>query len=125
MEVGFGLERIALIHMIGHATVRTLQFLRAPSMLHDYHRVHAAAGGHLAKTGAHYEAVLPEGLRSWLYRLALDRCHLDTMLDRFVAGPFIASAERLAALDRGERRQPSPKIIPRRNRPELIGDLDV
>ncbi len=125
MEVGFGLERIALIHMIGHAAVRTLQFLRAPSMLHDYHRVHAAAGGHFAKTGAHYEAALPEGLRNWLYRLAIDRCHLDTMLDRFVAGPFTASAERLAALDRGDPHQRSPRIVPRRNRPELVGGIDV
>jgi NAD(P)H-quinone oxidoreductase subunit 5 len=125
MEVGFGFERLALVHTVGHAAVRTLQFLRAPSMLHDYHRVHAAAGGHLAKTGVHYEAAIPSGIRMWLYRLALDRCHLDTLLDRFVAGPFIASAEKLALLDRGDANPEPGRVAAPRSRPELVGGIDV
>jgi NADH-quinone oxidoreductase subunit L len=125
MEVGFGFERLALVHVIGHAAVRTLQFLRAPSMLHDDHRVHAAAGGHVAKTGAHYQAALPAGFRSWLYRLALDRCHLDTLVDRFLGSPFLASAEWLAALERGDRNTPVPERDTPRGRPELVGGVDV
>lgn len=102
MEVGLGFNRIALYHLMGHAVVRTLQFLRAPSMLHDYHRVHAAAGGHLPKTGVHYEKLLPAGFRLWMYRLALDRCHLDTLIERFVAAPVVDCAKRMARLEHGE-----------------------
>ncbi|MBL8167256.1 MAG: proton-conducting membrane transporter [Acidobacteria bacterium] len=95
MEIGFGLTWLALLHICGHAVVRTLQFLRAPSMLHDFHRVHAAAGGHLGETGAHYEQLLPEAVQGWLYRLALDRGHHDTFLDRFIVAPVIRLATRL------------------------------
>jgi NAD(P)H-quinone oxidoreductase subunit 5 len=95
MEIGFGLTWLALLHICGHAVVRTLQFLRAPSMLHDFHRVHAAAGGHLGETGAHYEQLLPEVAQGWLYRLALDRGHHDTFLDRFVIAPVLRVAGRL------------------------------
>jgi NADH-quinone oxidoreductase subunit L len=126
VEIGFGFGQFALYHLIGHAAIRTLQFLRAPSMLHDYHRVHAAAGGHLAKTGAHYETLLPLGARRWLYRLALDRCHLDALIERFVAGPLVLGAQKLAALERGDRsgaatskhRVPLDKIAP-------VGGMDA
>jgi NAD(P)H-quinone oxidoreductase subunit 5 len=100
-EAGMGWAWIALIHTVSHAAVRTLQFLRAPSMLHDYHRVHAAAGGHLPKTGAHYEALLPAAARLWLYRFAIDRGHLDTILDRFLIAPVLRAARRVAAFEGG------------------------
>ncbi len=106
VEVGLGFERLALYHLIGHAAIRTLQFLRAPSMLHDYHRVHAAAGGAIAKTGTHYEKMLPVGFRRWMYRFALDRSHLDTFIERFFAAPVVRSAKRIAALERGDETRP-------------------
>jgi NAD(P)H-quinone oxidoreductase subunit 5 len=99
VEVGLGWTTLALFHMIGHAAVRTLQFLRAPSMLHDYHRVHAASGGNLGKTGAHYEVLLPAAVRGWAYRLALDRGHLDHVIDRMVAGPLVRLAQRMVGDD--------------------------
>ncbi|MDQ3011813.1 MAG: hypothetical protein M3X11_14030 [Acidobacteriota bacterium] len=95
IEIGFGWHQLAVWHIAGHALVRTLQFLRAPSMLHDYHRVHAAAGGHLGTTGSHLEAVLPLAVQGWLYRLALDRGHHDTILDRFVVGPVLQVARAM------------------------------
>ncbi|MFN0107662.1 MAG: proton-conducting transporter membrane subunit [Blastocatellia bacterium] len=97
IEIGFGWQRLALWHIVGHALVRTLQFLRAPSLLHDHHRIHAAAGGHLAATGMYFETLLPKRLQQWLYRLALDRGHHDTFLDRFVVGTVL----RLAGWMRG------------------------
>ncbi|HBY62199.1 MAG TPA: hypothetical protein DEH78_20455 [Solibacterales bacterium] len=109
VEAGFGLEWLALIHTVSHAAIRTLQFLRAPSMLHDYHRLHAGAGGHLGRTGAHYEALLPAGFRRWLYRMALDRGHFDTLLDRFVTGPLIRAAEARAAFEAGVPSTPHPR----------------
>ncbi|HTN74328.1 MAG TPA: proton-conducting transporter membrane subunit, partial [Pirellulaceae bacterium] len=46
-EIGLGLEYLALIHILGHASLRTLQFLRAPSILHDIHTMENAIGEHL------------------------------------------------------------------------------
>lgn len=100
VEIGLGWSWLALFHICGHAVVRTLQFLRAPSMLHDYHRVHSAAGGQLADTGSHLEMLFPAPVRLWLYRLALDRGHHDTILDRFIVGVLVRIARRLMAIER-------------------------
>ncbi|HMF75361.1 MAG TPA: proton-conducting transporter membrane subunit [Bryobacteraceae bacterium] len=99
VEIGFGLSWLALLHIAGHAIVRTLQFLKAPSALHEFHEIHAAAGGHLVKTGAHFDTLLPARLQLWLYRLALDRGHHDAILDRFVAGPARRFAIGMASLE--------------------------
>ncbi len=107
VEIGFGWSWLALAHILGHAIVRTLELLRAPSMLHDYHRMHAAAGGELEPAGLYYEAALPSGVRSWLYRFSLDRAHVDTILDRFVIGPLNSLARFLASV---ERRWASPRV---------------
>ena len=99
-EIGLGLTWIPVVHILGHAMVRTLQFLRAPSMLHDYHQVHAASGGHLEKTGRHYDSFLPEPVRIWLYRMAMDRGHLDTLLENVFIQPLLQLSKGLARLDR-------------------------
>ena len=62
MEIGLGLKWIAVVHILGHATVRTLQFLRAPSMLHDYHQMHSAMGGEHLSAGTQLEELLPQKL---------------------------------------------------------------
>lgn len=100
-EIGLGWTTLAIFHIIGHAMVRTMQFLRAPSMLHDYHRVHAAAGGHLDPTGEHYESLLPKSLQLWLYRVALGRGFYDSILDRFVIAPVKKIAGALAVFELG------------------------
>jgi len=100
VEAGLGLTTLAIIHIVGHACVRTLQFLRAPSMLHDHHQMHAAAGGHLSETGAHLSRVIPEPVQQWLFRLAMDRGHLDTILSRLVVEPLVTLSRLLGALDR-------------------------
>jgi NADH-quinone oxidoreductase subunit L len=100
VEIGLGWTWIAIIHILGHATVRTLQFLRAPSALHDYHQMHSAAGGKLAATGKHLEELVPRPAQLWLYRWALDRAHLDTMLDRGVIDPLMWFSRLFGRLDR-------------------------
>src|SRR6185503_8146306 len=78
VEIGLGWNAIAVAHILGHATLRTLQFLRAPSMLHDHHQMHSAVGGELKPTGRHLAELFPEHVQLWLYRWAFDRGHLDT-----------------------------------------------
>ncbi|MBC8166471.1 MAG: hypothetical protein H7Y20_11445 [Bryobacteraceae bacterium] len=125
IEAGLGFEKLALVHMIGHAILRTLQFLRAPSMLHDFHQMHAAAGGHLPKGGGQYEKILSLGARAWLYRLALDRCHVDTLLDRSIAQPLMALAHLLNSFDRGRSKGPSADPLCAPLISELAGGADA
>jgi NADH-quinone oxidoreductase subunit L len=99
VEIGAGWSALAVAHILGHATVRTLQFLRTPSMLHDYHKMHSASGGELAPTGKHLQELFPQRLQIWLYRWALDRGHLDTILDRFVVDPLIRLSRMFSKLD--------------------------
>ncbi len=99
VEIGMGWTWIAVAHILGHATVRTLQFLRAPSMLHDYHQMQSAMGGEL-EAGTQLEDLFPQRARLWLYRWALDRGHLDTILDRWMVHPLMQVSKLFAKLDR-------------------------
>ncbi len=99
VEIGLGWKWIAVAHILGHATVRTLQFLRAPSMLHDYHQMHSAMGGEVATEASQLEDFFPKRAQLWLYRWALDRGHLDTVLDRWVVDPLMRLSRLFARLD--------------------------
>jgi NAD(P)H-quinone oxidoreductase subunit 5 len=103
-EIGLGLRYVPLIHIIGHACLRTLQLLRAPSLLHDYHELENAIGGRLEiATGGDGAARrwLPESTRRWVYRVGLQRGQLDASLDRWVVLPFLRT---FRWCDRMERR---------------------
>ncbi len=99
IEIGLGWKWLAVVHIMGNATVRTMQYLRAPSMLHDYHQMHSAIGSEIAPTGTQMEELLPEGLQLWLYRWAFDRGHLDTILDRGVITALLRASAYLAKGD--------------------------
>jgi NAD(P)H-quinone oxidoreductase subunit 5 len=100
VEIGLGLRFVALLHMLGHGSLRSLQFLRAPSLLHDLHRVENAVGGHLARSGLRLERLVPGRMRRRLYRLALERAHLDALLDAYVVAPCLGLFRRADALER-------------------------
>lgn len=87
-EIGLGLRYIALIHIIGHACLRTLQLLRAPTLLHDYHTLENAVGGHLHQRPGFWERVLPAGAQAWFFRAALERGYLDNFINECVVYPF-------------------------------------
>ena len=87
-EIGFGLRYIALIHILGHACLRTLQLLRAPTLLHDYHTLENAIGGHFAREPGAWERRIPVRVRDWCYRFALERGYFDSLLNEYVVYPF-------------------------------------
>jgi NADH:ubiquinone oxidoreductase subunit 5 (subunit L)/multisubunit Na+/H+ antiporter MnhA subunit len=89
-EIGLGLRYIALIHILGHACLRTLQLLRAPSLLHDYHSLENAIGSHLPHGPAMETRLAPRRGHKWLYRFSLERGYLDAILSEYVARPFLA-----------------------------------
>jgi NAD(P)H-quinone oxidoreductase subunit 5 len=89
-EIGFGLELLPLIHIIGHASLRTYQFLRAPSSFAYYKSLEESLGrtdlnrytpkGRSAQTGP---------LSLAIYCFALNRGGMDSMLEKFITKPFV------------------------------------
>ncbi len=117
VEIGLGFYHFALFHMVGHATIRSLQILRSPSLLYDQHRLEQAMGRVLPKTGAYLERLIPVALQRWLYRQALERGYFDGFLSDWVIGTFMRVFRTLDQVDqrftawlagRSEKRGPSP-----------------
>lgn len=100
VEIGFGLHYIPLIHICGHATIRSLEILRSPSLLHDHRHLEQAVGRQVPRTPIHVERLVPPAVRPWLYRMALERGYFDSILRDHVVGAFLAAVRRLDRLDR-------------------------
>jgi len=99
-EIGFGLRYIALIHILGHAALRTLQLLRAPTLLHDYHVLENALDGHLPHNKGLISSLVPDPLERWFYRFALERGYLDEILERTFVRPFVSCFKFFDSLER-------------------------
>jgi NAD(P)H-quinone oxidoreductase subunit 5 len=117
-EIGLGFRYVALVHILGHACLRTLQFVRAPTLLRDYHTLENAIGEHLPRGAAPW-ADSEHRWRDWLYRLALERGYLDAILREYVAAPFVRLFRRFDAIERrwtdflaGERSRESEELKP-------------
>lgn len=81
-EIGLGWRYLALTHLLGHACLRTLQFLRAPNLLKDRRALENALGGSPPGSASGRMPV-------WLYRFALERGYLDGLLDDWIVAPFV------------------------------------
>ena len=88
-EIGIGWRFIPLIHILGHAFLRTLQFLRAPTLLQDYRHLENAIGERLPRGEGIGSRVIAPRLRTWLYRFALERGYVEPLLAEYVAKPFV------------------------------------
>jgi NADH-quinone oxidoreductase subunit L len=88
-EIGIGWRFIPLIHILGHAFLRTLQFLRAPTLLQDYRHLENAIGERLPRGEGIGPRVIAPRLRTWLYRFALERGYFEPLLAEYVAKPFL------------------------------------
>jgi len=94
VEIGLGywyvgFWYVALVHILGHACLRTLQFVRAPTLLHDYKIMENAIGAGLPRQASVWDRLIPTGLRVWLYQVAVERGFLDTYLTDFLVAPFL------------------------------------
>jgi NADH-quinone oxidoreductase subunit L len=97
VEIGAGFPRLALLHLVGHAVLRTLQMLRAPNTIQD-----------MMKLSEAYAVLRSDGQREhtsalarYFYHLSIERFHLDTFWERTVALPLMALSRWL---DAGEQR---------------------
>jgi NAD(P)H-quinone oxidoreductase subunit 5 len=82
-EIGFGLNEIALIHMIGHGSFRTLQILRAPNLLHDRKNL-AEMLGHHAVTAQDREGSIYLNRDYKYYYFVLEKGFLDNLLKKYL-----------------------------------------
>ncbi len=119
VEIGCGLHYIPLIHMIGHACLRTLQLIRAPSLLKDYQALEDAIGSRLSKNGTIWEAMIHAPQRAWLYRFSLERGYLDGFLDELFLRPFMRAFHWSDGMERrwtdflsGEASRESDRVAP-------------
>ena len=101
VEIGLGFRYLALIHMIGHACLRTLQLLRSPSVLKDFQLLENAVGEHLTASPGFWNSLLSRRHLDFLYRFSLERGYLDSLLNEYVVRPFVAV---FCWCDRQERR---------------------
>jgi NADH:ubiquinone oxidoreductase subunit 5 (subunit L)/multisubunit Na+/H+ antiporter MnhA subunit len=90
---------IALFHILGHGCLRTLQFVRAPTILQDYRILENAIGSHLSH-GKPWQTTASPTLATRFYRIAMERGYLDAFLVDYIARPFLAV---LRLCDRAER----------------------
>lgn len=89
VEIGLGFQYLALVHLIGHACMRSLQLLRAPTLLRDYKTMENAIGESLDHDTPRIIAWLGESTQRRLYRCAMERGYMDSILDESLVKPFI------------------------------------
>jgi NAD(P)H-quinone oxidoreductase subunit 5 len=88
MEIALGFWYLALVHIIGHAFLRSLQLLRAPTLLRDYRTLENAIGGRLANGQPAWIARMANHRQIQWYRFALERGYMDSMIDQALLKPF-------------------------------------
>lgn len=98
--IGCGLRQLAVLHIVGHALVRSLEILRSPSLLQDYRHLEQAIGRQVPRPKLALERFFPAALRPWLYRHALERGYFDAILRDHVVGGFLRAFRALDRLDR-------------------------
>lgn len=98
LEIGLGLTTLAAIHLVSHAVLRAWQLLRAPSVLFEAELLRTA--GLLVRREPRLVRPLPRPWAHWLYGLALDRFHLDTLDDRLLVAPVLRLGRWVDRLER-------------------------
>ncbi|MEZ6089930.1 MAG: proton-conducting transporter membrane subunit [Pirellulaceae bacterium] len=89
VEIGMGFRYLALIHIIGHASMRTMQLLRAPTLLRDYSELENKLGTRISHGSWGGSRFIPAGVHDWFYRFGYERGFMDIALDRWIVQPFL------------------------------------
>ncbi len=100
VEIGCGFRYLPLIHLIGHACMRSLQLLRAPTLMRDYKTLENAIGKSLDHGSPKIIGGLGRSLQLRLYRGAIERGYLDSFFDECFVRPF---TRLFLTFDRWER----------------------
>jgi NADH-quinone oxidoreductase subunit L len=96
-EIGMGWTTLALAHLVCHAFLRLGQYLKAPNMIHDSHRL-----GHAHRGPGWLERRSPR-LAARVYAASLHRLRLDDLIDAMLS-PMLGMARLLDRADQRFRR---------------------
>lgn len=96
-EIGLGFRWLPVLHALGHITLRSIQFLKAPSLLHEIHELHSALGDFQVWRPA---GTRPSGWKAWLFRASVERFYLDALVERLALRPLFRLAAVLRGVDR-------------------------
>jgi len=97
--VGLHLWWWVVVHMVAHVCLRLYQLLRAPSALRDAQEMRAAlAELPPARPSLAYRMLSPAA-RERFYHLALQRFHMDELVDELIATPVGKLARAVGRLD--------------------------
>lgn len=97
-EIGMHWYYVAAFHTAGHMCLRTYQFLRAPSALHDIH-VRAALGVAAARRADWYVRFVPYSVQLWLFRLAFEHGGILALSERLIVSPFVSTGRFFSRLE--------------------------
>jgi NAD(P)H-quinone oxidoreductase subunit 5 len=98
--VGAIIRYVVLVHILGHACLRTLQFLRAPSLFYDYKLMENDLGQRPPRASGYSGQLAANDSRLWFYRLALERGYLDSWLYGYLVAPFLSLLRGCDSLER-------------------------
>jgi NADH-quinone oxidoreductase subunit L len=98
VEIGLGLETLAVVHIITHASLRTFQLLRAPNLLRDAREMTQLLDRTRLPQERGLERALSSRIGVWLHHVALERFFLDAVIER-VVGAVLALARATARLE--------------------------
>jgi NADH-quinone oxidoreductase subunit L len=99
VEVALGWHTLIYVHMIGHATLRTWQIIRSPSTLQERQQLIRYSGQDIGLRPRHGEARLTDRWESAIYRVSLERWHLDDGLKSI----WLRVERLLLVVDRADR----------------------
>ncbi len=98
IEIGLGWYTLATIHIAGHMCLRTYQFMRAPSALHDQH-VREVLGVENRDLSFFYDRIIPEKFQTWLYRLAFEQGGIVLFYEHWVVRPLVKIAKVFSQIE--------------------------
>lgn len=114
-EIGMGWETLAILHIIGHASLRAYQFLHAPSSFQHYRTLQESLGSYSINKASIQEVPLPFWNHPAVYRVGFHRGGLDTFLNQCFIGPFLSCCRLLHRMEQNlfcpDTQQKSPVFL--------------
>jgi NADH-quinone oxidoreductase subunit L len=92
IEIGLGFHNLAIIHMISTSIIKTFQFLRSPSYLYIYHHMQGHHGKVFDRTGIHFENLIPNQIRGFIYMFSFHNFFLDDLINDITFAMFKLSS---------------------------------
>ncbi|MFN8606037.1 MAG: proton-conducting transporter membrane subunit [Vulcanimicrobiota bacterium] len=90
-EIGLGLRWLPVVHAIGHASLRSIQFLKAPSVLHHIHEMQTTLEGYRPGSSGRISPAL--------YAFSMEKGYLEVLQERLLLRPFYGLCSRMRRLD--------------------------